>query len=56
MTTKDNEQSDAATLRERAALARRLALGLPHDDDRRRLTEVADEFEADAAKLDKGSE
>jgi hypothetical protein len=53
MATDENDHPDATSLRERAALARRLALGLSHGADRHKLSEVADQFEADAAKLEK---
>jgi hypothetical protein len=45
----------SATLREQAALARRLARGVSSEADRRSLRELADqlEAEAEAAALDK---
>ena len=44
--------TNSATLREQAALARRLAAGLTSPPDRHLLSELADKLEAEAAESD----
>ena len=44
----------AATLREQAAQARRLRRWISSEADRRKFSELADQWEAEAAELDRG--
>jgi hypothetical protein len=44
----------AASLRERAALARRLMMGLTRETDRRALYDYAEELEAQAHEMERG--
>jgi hypothetical protein len=48
-----NRRKAAAKLREQAARARRLADGMISVTDRRILTELAEQLEAEAAELDR---
>jgi hypothetical protein len=50
----DLDRTAAASLREQAALARRLGRGVSSEGDRRKFAALADQLESEAAELEQG--